>query len=131
MTEIFIDSFFWIAALNPRDPYHVPVLQMPKPPRGVSTRAIQLEVMDALSSPRLRGPALQFWQETNKDPDLLIIPLDDQLLFRAVIWFEKHKDKAWSLTDCISFEVMSERGITTALTGDHHFEQAGFQIVLK
>ena len=32
---------------------------------------------------------------------------------------------------CISFVVMNERGITDALTSDHHFEQAGFQILLK
>ena len=40
-------------------------------------------------------------------------------------------DKDWSLTDCISFVVMEEHGITDALTGDHHFEQAGFRALLK
>ena len=40
-------------------------------------------------------------------------------------------DKDWSLTDCISFVVMRERGITEALTGDRHFEQAGFVALLK
>ena len=35
------------------------------------------------------------------------------------------------LTDCISFVVMQERGIAEALTGDHHFEQAGFAALLK
>jgi uncharacterized protein len=40
-------------------------------------------------------------------------------------------DKAWSLTDCISFVVMGERGLTEALTSDHYFEQAGFTAVLK
>jgi hypothetical protein len=39
-------------------------------------------------------------------------------------------DKDWSLTDCISIEVMAERGITDALTGDHHFLQAGFRALL-
>jgi predicted nucleic acid-binding protein len=40
-------------------------------------------------------------------------------------------DKDWPLTDCISFEVMREHGISEALTGDHHFEQAGFKALLK
>jgi predicted nucleic acid-binding protein len=30
------------------------------------------------------------------------------------------------LTDCISFIVMQQHGITTAFAFDHHFTQAGF-----
>jgi len=40
-------------------------------------------------------------------------------------------DKAWSLTDCISFAVMAEEGLSDGLTGDRHFEQAGFHALLK
>jgi uncharacterized protein len=36
----------------------------------------------------------------------------------------------WSLTDCISFAVMSQQGLAEALTADHHFEQAGFVVLL-
>jgi hypothetical protein len=35
------------------------------------------------------------------------------------------------LTDCTSFLVMEDRGIADALTADHHFEQAGFNVLLK
>ena len=40
-------------------------------------------------------------------------------------------DKEWSLTDCISFHLMRERGITHALAYDVHFEQAGFEALLR
>ena len=37
---------------------------------------------------------------------------------------------ARALTDCITFLVMNDTGSTEALTGDHHFRQAGFQTLL-
>jgi predicted nucleic acid-binding protein len=43
----------------------------------------------------------------------------------------RRADKEWSLTDCISFFVMQERGIHQALAHDHHFEQAGFEALLR
>jgi predicted nucleic acid-binding protein len=44
--------------------------------------------------------------------------------------FTERLDKSWSLTDCISFEVMHERGVTEALAADSHFRQAGFHALL-
>lgn len=43
----------------------------------------------------------------------------------------RHSDKAWSFTDCVSFVVMQSLGLTRALTSAHHFEQVGFQVLLK
>ena len=52
-------------------------------------------------------------------------------MVRSVALFEERPDKAWSLTDCVSFVVMRERGIAAALMGDRHFEQAGFRAMLR
>ena len=41
------------------------------------------------------------------------------------------QDQSWSLTDCASFLVMEERGITEALAHDRDFEQAGFTALLR
>jgi hypothetical protein len=49
---------------------------------------------------------------------------------RGLDLYRSRPDKDWPLTDCISFVVMAQRGITEALTGDHHFRQAGFTPLL-
>jgi hypothetical protein len=60
-----------------------------------------------------------------------MIPATQELFDRGVALYESRPDKEWSLTDCISFVVMADHGITEALTGDRHFEQAGFVALLK
>ena len=54
-----------------------------------------------------------------------------ELFDRALNFYHRHSDKEWSLTDCTSFIVMRDQGIKEALTGDKHFEQAGFVALLK
>ena len=66
-----------------------------------------------------------------KQPRIKIISADSNLFRQGVNLFEKRPDKNWSLTDCISFVVMEAEGIRDALTGDRHFEQAGFTALLK
>jgi hypothetical protein len=45
-------------------------------------------------------------------------------------FFRKHADHSYSFTDCSSFVVMRELGLTEALTTDRHFIQAGIRILL-
>jgi predicted nucleic acid-binding protein len=54
------------------------------------------------------------------------------MLFReAVERYNQRPDKSWGLTDCASFLIMEERGISEALTHDEHFVQAGFAALLR
>jgi predicted nucleic acid-binding protein len=46
-------------------------------------------------------------------------------------FFLKHQDKDWSLTDCFSFWLMQDLGLSDALTTDEHFHQAGFRALLR
>ena len=64
-------------------------------------------------------------------PRVKIVAAETRLFQRGVELFEQRRDKDWSLTDCLSFVVMQDEGITQALTGDKHFEQAGFTALLK
>ena len=64
-------------------------------------------------------------------PDARIVEPTQELFDRGVELFSQRLDKEWSLTDCISFVVMADEEIAEALTGDRHFEQAGFRTLLK
>lgn len=44
--------------------------------------------------------------------------------------YRARPDKNWSLTDCLSFIVMEQRGLTEALTTDRDFEQAGLRALM-
>jgi len=45
--------------------------------------------------------------------------------------YKKMKDKSWGLVDCISIITAKKFGCTDIFTADHHFEQAGFRILLN
>ncbi len=40
-------------------------------------------------------------------------------------------DKEWGFVDCTSILVAKDMGIKDVFSADHHFEQAGFNILLK
>ena len=56
-----------------------------------------------------------------------VVPASADWLNTGVNLFAARPDQTWSLTDCISFSVMTQRNLTDALTADRHFEQAGFR----
>ena len=128
MTEVFADSFYWIALLNPADAFHDTVRGAPVSGRIVTSLAVQLEVLDAFSAyPALRPVAIRFWERTTNDPQVTVMPLTAEVMEDAIDLFKARADKTWSFTDCISFEIMRRREITVALSADRHFRQAGFQ----
>lgn len=65
------------------------------------------------------------------DPNATIAPPSQTLFDQGLEFYADRPDKGWTLTDCISFVVMQQHGISQALTGDRHFEQAGFQALLR
>jgi len=57
--------------------------------------------------------------------------VDSALHQEALKELEKIGKREISLVDCMSFVVMNRNGISEAFTNDRHFEQAGFNILLK
>ena len=60
-----------------------------------------------------------------------IVQSDESLEARAWQLFRERDDKEWGMTDCVSMSLMTDRDMKDVFTADHHFEQAGFNILLK
>jgi hypothetical protein len=132
MNEVFADTFYYIALLNPVDHFHEAAVQATRTltSRLVTTAWVLTEVADALSAPAVRQRTHAFLTGVTTDPNTILITDYAPWHARGMQLYGARPDKDWSLTDCISIEVMTERGITDALTGDHHFLQAGFRALL-
>lgn len=133
MNGVFGDAFYFIALMNPSDRFHTAAidLSISIPRSVVTTTWVLVEVADALSSPRHRRLVHRFLQQVPDGRKTRLITADREWYDRGLALYGARQDKEWSLTDCISFAVMTELGLTEALTGDHHFEQAGFRALLK
>ena len=129
----FADTFALIAWLNPRDRDHALVMEYLEAFTGrlVTTEWVLMELADALSAPDARLTVIAFLNAVRVDPQFDVVGYLPAVYETGFDLFAARADKAWSLTDCISFGVMNERGLSEALTADHHFEQAGFRAVFK
>ena len=134
MKTVFADTFYFLALLNPTDQAHAKTVAFTSSNivRMVTTGWGLTELADALaSSQRGRAEFLSTLADIQADADVTIVPCDQTLMSEGLQLYARRPDKQWSLTDCISFVVMTKEGITDALTGDRHFEQAGFVALLK
>jgi len=130
---VFADSYALIAWLNSRDQANKLVSEYLDEFSGtlITTEWVLMEVADALSAPEARDVAVEFLRAVRSDPLFEVVDYLPGVYNAGFDLFAARADKSWSLTDCISFAVMTERGLTDALMADHHFEQAGFRAVFK
>lgn len=133
--EIFLDTAYAIALASERDNHHTAAVRLAQGlqaqrVRLITTQAVLLEIGNALSKERYRLGAIRLLAALESDPNIEIVPLTHDLYARAFRLFRERLDKEWGLTDCVSFVVMRDRGLSQALTPDIHFRQAGFRALL-
>lgn len=132
MTPVFVDTSYVLARVNRRDQYHGRAKALARLYVGrefVVTDGVLLEIGNALAR-RFRSAAIQLIDEFLTSPQVEVVYMTPDLFTSAWSLYRQMDDKQWSLVDCVSFVVMRDRGIETALTTDRHFVQAGFQALL-
>lgn len=133
MKRIFADSYFFFALLNPSDSAHAKAMDFCRQNHGplATTAWVLTELADGLAVTPRRQAFRRLLDDFEANRANLIVPANVETFEKGVDLYDTRPDKQWSLTDCISFVVMKEEEIDDALTGDHHFEQAGFRALLK
>lgn len=135
-SELFLDASYAIALAASSDQLHFRAVRLAdelgsRTSRLITTRAVLLEIGNALSKQRYRAAAVELLASVESDPTIEVVPFSEDVYFQALELFRNRPDKEWGLTDCVSFAVMQARGLTDALTSDEHFEQAGFRALLR
>ena len=130
---ILIDTGFLLALVRPRDALFARAQAWAKAARGpfLVTEYVLWETANALSLPADRAKFHALLARLRSDPAIELIGACSELWEAGIRLHAARADKEWSLTDCISFHIMQERGFAQALAYDHHFVQAGFEALLQ
>ena len=133
MIPVFADTSFYVALVSPRDALHARAVEVAGQLSGpiLTTGFVLVEVGNFLCRmPENRAVFYAMVHDLLASAQVEVLPASDDLFTAGLELLHRRPDKEWSLTDCISFHVMAERGVVDALTSDHHFTQAGFRILL-
>ena len=131
MTPVFLDTGYLIALETSDDENHRAASRhwktfRRKLPPLVTTSLVLSETVTFFNSRGQHAKAVEVGNMLLESPSVALVQVDETLLQPTWEYFQKHADKSYSLTDCISFVVMKDRGISRALAFDKHFFQAGF-----
>jgi predicted nucleic acid-binding protein len=130
---IFADTFYFLALLSREDAARSKARDVSERLTNpiITTAWVLTEVADALAAPNLGHIFLRLMETLRADPNATIVAPSQTLFDQGLKLYADRPDQGWTLTDCTSFVVMQQQGITQALTGDRHFEQAGFRALLR
>ena len=136
MRVVFADPCDWVALLNHSDNLHKKAVQLSKPLRPVyivTSEAVLIEVLNDFSKrgEYFRDLAIELTQNLRSNPNVRIVPQTSEQFEQGLRLYQQRKDKAWSHTDCVSFKIMEDMGISDALAYDKHFEQAGYKPLMR
>ena len=135
MNRIFVDALYWVAVVNPRDQWHVRAVEVGTSVQGrglVTTDTVLIELMNFFGEygGSLRLKTARLVQALLDREDLEVVEQTHATFIAGIELYRARPDKGYSLIDCISMNVMRERGLTEVLTHDHNFTQEGFIVLL-
>jgi predicted nucleic acid-binding protein len=135
MKKVFVDTLYWLAIILPNDQWQLPA-KMAKSLLGnvlmVSTDEVLSELLNHLSKggENMRRQAARMVKSIMSNPNVKVIAQSRDSFLTGLELYGQRTDKSYSLTDCISMNVMKKEAITEILTNDNHFEQEGYVVLI-
>jgi predicted nucleic acid-binding protein len=135
---IFIDTSGWASLFVKSEPFNGPAISLIHAAERdrvqiVTTNYVLAELSALLMSPLQLPPKtrLNVLHRIRTADWVTIYHVDLNTDAASWDYLLSRQDKDCSLVDCSSFIVMQKLNVTDALTTDGHFEQAGFNRLLK
>ena len=131
-SSLFLDTGYVVALQLSDDQHHDAAIRYWEELAGLSpiivtTSYVFDEIVTFFNIRNLHDKALDIGNRLLTSSHITLIHVDEALFNLGWRYFQQHHDKKYSLTDCISFTVMNQMGIHSALAFDRDFIQAGFQ----
>ncbi|BCU14136.1 type II toxin-antitoxin system VapC family toxin [Microcystis aeruginosa] len=136
MKQIFADTFYWVALINPQDNWHQRAREVTSSLKNVKLVTTDEVLVELLNFMSVRGAnrkrrTVEFIDNLLQNPRLQVIPQNLESFLQGFELYRRRPDKEYSLTDCISMTVMQRLKISQVLTHDNHFQQEGFIILFE
>lgn len=133
MKAVFADTSYYVALLSDVDAHHDEAVAWSETHLGrlVVTEYVLAELGSMLAGRKDRRLYAPFVESLIAHPATVLVAASQDLFRHGLALFASRPDKEWSLVDCTSFVVMKQHRLREALTTDHHFEQAGFEALLR
>ena len=136
MRAVFADTGYWVALLNPRDELHQKAQELAKTIGSLYIFTSEMVLAEVLNDFSKRGEffrqtAIELIESLYSHPNVTVVRQSSNQFKEGLLLYKQRRDKEWSITDCVSFKIMEQYGITEALAYDKHFYQAGFIPLLR
>lgn len=126
---IFVDTSFWIALRNRRDPRHAEAatLLRTRADGGLATsNQIRGETWTYLRRRVGHDGAVEFLDALERSPRVQLFSISEKQVQQALKWLRQRDEREYSFVDATSFVLMRELKIREALAFDGDFSAAGF-----
>lgn len=126
---IFVDTSFWVAGRNRRDPQHAQskaLFEQVADQHLVTSNHVCGETWTFLRRRLGHSAAVGFVDSLRRSVRLEILTVSDSLESEAWRWLRLHDEREYSFVDATSFTLMRSKKIQNALAFDGDFSAAGF-----